>query len=257
MDINPEQRRLRLRILEISHESRVSHLGSALSVVDIIAAIYNVKKPDERFVLSAGHSGVALYAVLEQHGLLQNPSLQTLNVHPDRNPALGIDVSSGSLGQGLPIALGIALSDRSRNVWAVSTDGEMAEGSIWEALRIASEQKAVNLRLFINANGFGAYGAIDNGHLAQRIQAFGWQVEMLDGHNPIQLNRVVGVTRQPRDIPTAVIAKTTSDQFPFLKGLDAHYYVMTEADFLFARKALSRDRDLQSPIDLPQPAASA
>ena len=252
MDLNPEQRRLRLRILEISHESRVSHLGSALSVVDIIAAIYNVKKSDEGFVLSAGHSGVALYAVLEQHGLLQNPSLRTLNVHPDRNPMIGIDVSSGSLGQGLPIALGIALADRTKDVWAVSTDGEMAEGSMWEALRIASEQKAANLRLFINANGFGAYGAIDNAHLAQRIQAFGWQVEILDGHNPLQLSRAVRVDHQLQGTPTAIIARTTSDQFSFLKGLDAHYYVMTEADFLLAKKSLLEDSERQSPVARPE-----
>ncbi len=257
MDLNPEQRRLRLRILEISHESHVSHLGSALSVVDIIAAIYKVKTPDERFVLSAGHSGVALYAVLEQYGLLQNPTLRTLNVHPDRNPGLGIDVSSGSLGQGLPIALGIALADRSKNVWVVSTDGEMAEGSMWEALRIGSEQRAANLRLFVNANGFGAYGAIDNEHLAQRIKAFGWHIEMIDGHNPEELGRAVGAVNQRHGTPVAVIAKTTSEQFPFLKGLDAHYYVMTEQDFLFAKESLLLDQARRSEVSLPQAAASA
>jgi transketolase len=243
MDLSPEQRRLRLRILEIS-------------VVDIIAAIYKVKKPDERFVLSAGHSGVALYAVLEQYGLLQNPSLRTLNVHPDRNPELGIDVSSGSLGQGFPIALGIALADRSKNVWVVSTDGEMAEGSIWEALRIAGEQKAANLRLFINVNGFGAYGAIDNGHLVERIRAFGWQIVSIDGNNPGELHDTISVPGQSYGIPKAVVANTTSEQFPFLKKLDAHYYVMTEADFLFAREKLSHDARRIPTNPLPQAAAS-
>jgi len=238
MTLNPEQRRLRLRILELSHEAHVSHLGSCLSAVDIIAAIYKVKTPDERFVLSAGHSGVALYAVLEHHGLLRAPSLHDLHVHPDRNPALGIDVSSGSLGQGLPIALGIALADRSRKVWTVSTDGEMAEGSMWETLRIASEQRLDNLRLCINANGFGAYGPVDLGPLRARIRAFGWQVRTVDGHHPAALCRALTQKGNRRGIPTAVIARTTSEQFPFLRGLDAHYYILKDEDFLLATASL-------------------
>jgi len=239
MKLTAEQRRLRRRILEISHEAHISHLGSALSVVDIIAAIYWVKKPDERFILSAGHSGVALYAVLEQHGLLRNPNLHDLNVHPDRNPAIGIDVSTGSLGQGLPIALGMALADRSKNVWVVTTDGEMAEGSMWEALRIASEQKLGNLRLFINANGFGAYDPIESTALSERIRAFGWSIHSADGHNPDDLQRVILETGAASSIPAAIIASTTSEQFPFLKGLDAHYYTMKEEDFASAMESLT------------------
>jgi transketolase len=238
MTLDSEQKRLRLRILELSHEAHLSHLGSCLSAVDIIAAIYRVKTPDERFVLSAGHSGVALYAVLEHHGLLRGPSLHDLHVHPDRNPALGIDVSSGSLGQGLPIALGIALADRSRNVWVVSTDGEMTEGSMWEALRIASEQKLRNLKLHINANGFGAYGPVETGPLAARIKAFGWRVRSVNGHDPSALRRALTQPITRRGIPTAVIARTTSEQFRFLQGLDAHYYIMRDEDYLSATQSL-------------------
>jgi transketolase len=238
MKLNPEQRRLRLRILELSHEARVSHLGSCLSVVDIIAAIYRVKTPDEKFVLSAGHSGVALYAVLEHHRLMRGPSLHDLHVHPDRNPALGIDVSSGSLGQGLPIALGIALADRSRNVWVVSSDGEMAVGSMWEAFRIASEQKLHNLKLCINANGFGAYGPVVIGPLAARIEAFGWNVLSVNGHDPEGLRKALSWTGTAAAAPVAVIARTTSEQFPFLKGVDAHYYIMRDQDYFSATQSL-------------------
>jgi transketolase len=255
MNLDSEQKQLRLRILEISHESRVSHLGSAFSVVDIIAAIYKVKKPDERFVLSAGHSAVALYAVLEQQGLIHNPNLHDLNVHPDRNPALGIDVSTGSLGQGLPIAVGIALAERSKNVWVVSTDGEMAEGSMWESLRIASEQRLANLRLFINANGFGAYGEIENALMEARIKSFGWEVTPINGHSPDELRATISVSSRSPGVPTAVLARTTSEQFPFLKGLDAHYYVMTDADFLLAKESLSPDAQRQfAPPSQPLPA---
>ncbi len=238
MKLSPEQRRLRLRILELSHEAHVSHLGSGLSVVDIIAAIYDVKQPDERFVLSAGHSAVALYVVLEREGLLPNPSLRQLHIHPDRNPALGIDVSSGSLGQGLPIAVGIALSDRARNVWVVSTDGEMAEGSMWEALRIAAEQKLDNLRLFINANGYGAYDPVDASALANRVTAFGWTIIEVDGHNPAELKRAALATPTVAGRPVAILARTTSDQLPFLRGLDAHYHVMSDSEYALGRELL-------------------
>ena len=239
MKLNLEQKHLRRRILEISHEAHVSHLGSTLSVVDIIAAIYQTKSVDERFVLSAGHSAVALYAVLEHHGLLHNPNLHDLNIHPDRNPKIGIDVSTGSLGQGLPIALGIALADRSKNVWVVTTDGEMAEGSMWEALRIASEQRLANVRLFINANGFGAYGPVEIEALSERIKSFGWSVYRADGHNLDDLRQTINCTSNSSTTPTAVIGKTTSEQFPFLKGLDAHYYTMQQADFDSAMKILT------------------
>lgn len=238
MRLTSEQRHLRRRILEISHEAHVSHLGSALSVVDIIAAIYRAKKTGEKVVLSAGHSAVALYAVLEQHGLLLNPNLKDLNIHPDRNPAIGIDVSTGSLGQGLPIALGIALADRSKNVWVVTTDGEMAEGSMWESLRIASEQKLGNLKLFVNANGFGAYGPVETKLLSQRIEAFGWSIYPADGHDMDDLKRIINNADGSSAVPTAIIARTTSEQFPFLKGLDAHYYVMKPADFVSAMEHL-------------------
>lgn len=237
MNLTPEQRHLRLRILQISHEAHVSHLGSALSVVDIISAIYEAKKPNERFVLSAGHSASALYVVLERQSLLANPNLHDLHIHPDRDPELGIDVSTGSLGQGLPIALGVALADRSRNVWVVTTDGEMAEGSMWEALRIAGEQKLLNTRLFINANGFGAYDGIATDPLAERIRAFGWEVKQINGHAPEELRAAVRC--RPVNAPLAVIGRTTSEQFPFLKGLDAHYYVMRDEDFLTAKKTLT------------------
>jgi transketolase len=238
MKLNPDQRHLRRRILEMSHEAHVSHLGSALSVVDIIAGIYATKKPDERFVLSAGHSAVALYAVLEKHGILHQPNLRDLNIHPDRNPAVGIDVSTGSLGQGLPIALGIALATPSKNVWVVSTDGEMAEGSMWESLRIASERGVGNLKLFINTNGFGAYDPIDCNSLPKRVETFGWSVNFADGHNQDDLHRAIRDVSKPSSIPTAVIVRTTSEQLPFLKGLDAHYYVMKNEDFVSALESL-------------------
>src|SRR3990167_2725344 len=168
--LNSEQKKLRIRILELSNESHLSHLGSCLSAVDLIDAIYKIKKKDEKFILSNGHAGIALYSVLEKYGYFKNPNdIKKLNIHPDMNIKHGIYVSTGSLGQGLPIALGMALADRKKNIYCMLSDGECAEGSIWEALRVANENKLYNLKIIINANGWGAYDKINLVSLIKRI----------------------------------------------------------------------------------------
>jgi len=230
------QKKIRRRIIELSYNSKLAHLGSCLSVVDIIDAIYLVKKPLERFILSGGHAGIALYAILEKHGLIQPEVTPTLNVHPDRNINLGIDFSTGSLGQGLPVAVGMALADRKKHVFCVITDGECAEGSIWEALRIIAENKIHNLIIIVNANGWGAYGPVSSALLLKRFKGFGLNVIKVDGHNE---NKIVGAIRKAmKKGPSVVFAKTSVEQFSFLKGLDAHYYVMHENDYNCAMEIL-------------------
>ena len=234
MKFTVEQKSIRRRIIEISYERHLSHLGSCLSVADILCAIYRVKHSDERFVLSNGHAGVALYAILESYGLLDDSVAKSLFIHPDRNPAYGIDVSTGSLGQGLPIALGMALADRTKNVYCIISDGECAEGSIWESLRVGLEQSASNLKIVINANGWGAYSSISIPLLLNRIKGFGYRPKLSDGHNIKKLRRLL-MTRDA-DRPLVIFAKTTVEQLPFLKGQGAHYYTMTEADFALAKE---------------------
>lgn len=232
-----KQKMQRRKILKISHEVKMSHLGSCLSAIDIIASIYEVKKRNERFVLSAGHAGVALYVVLEQHGFLNNPSLNDLHVHPDRNLQKGIDVSTGSLGQGLSIAVGIALTHKDRkNVYCLMSDGECTEGSIWEALRVAGEQKLDNLKVAINANGYGAYSKINIDALIPRLKAFGCAVITVNGHNVNTLKK--GLQKKIKDKPLVLLAKTTSEQLPFLRGQDAHYKIMTDEDYQIALNQL-------------------
>src|SRR6266498_2327336 len=127
-----EQKKLRKRILEISHDLHFSHLGSCLSAVDLIDAIYSIKKSKDKFILSNGHAAVAWYVVLEKYGYIKDKQFyKKLHIHPDRNPKVDIHVSTGSLGQGLPIALGMALSDRKTTIYCMLSDGECAEGSIW------------------------------------------------------------------------------------------------------------------------------
>lgn len=234
--LTPEQKRLRLRILEITHSARAAHIGSCLSVVDIIDTIYQVKQDRDRFILSNGHAGVALYVILEKKGFLKNPNLNDLHVHPDRNPDLGIDVSTGSLGQGLPIAVGMALADRNKKVFCVISDGESNEGSIWEALRIAGEQKLNNLVIILNANGWGAYDSISTPQLLKRIQGFVDDVATVDGHSQKEIKLALS---RVTDGVNMIVAHTEVEQLPFLKGLDAHYYVMTDEDFNRAKELLA------------------
>jgi len=235
--LTAEQKSTRKRILEISHRNNLSHLGSCFGAIDIINGIYQVKKRNEKFILSNGHAGIALYVILEKNGLVNDSDIKKLHVHPDRNPKLGIDVSTGSLGQGLPIALGMALSDRKRSVYCLISDGECSEGSIWEALRIAQENKVNNLKIIVNANGWKAYDKVDLDSLLKRLKGFGFAIKEINGNN---LRLVIKTLKN--DIKTKkltiIFARTSGDQFPFLKGLDSHYYKMTEKDYIKALELL-------------------
>lgn len=228
-NLSKEQKALRRRILEVSHKASYPHLGSCLSSVDLIEAIYKHKKKDEIFVLSNGHAGIALYVVLEKYGLIKKGVLETLHIHPDRNPKLNIHVSTGSLGQGFAIALGFALSDSKKNVYCLISDGECAEGSIWESFRIAGETKLNNLIVLVNANGWGAYSSVDTRNLFRRIKAFGCHIVRTNGHNLKSLSESLKV--KIKEKPLVIFAKTSVEQLPFLEGLHAHYYIMKEENF--------------------------
>lgn len=167
----------RERILDISVRHKLSHVGSCLTALPIIEEIYDKKKPEEKFILSSGHAHLAHAVVLEQkRGIDAEKSIKQYGIHCDRRS--GCDASTGSLGQGITIAAGMALSDRDKNVYVLVSDGEMAEGSTWEALRIAKEQKLDNLKVYLNANGMGAMGTIDVDDLEKRIKAFEFPVEV-------------------------------------------------------------------------------
>ena len=230
------QKRIRKRIIEICYKRKYTHIGSCLSAVDIIDEIYKVKKTNERFVLSNGHAGVALYVVLEANGIITSETAESLNIHPDRNSRYGIDVSSGSLGQGLPIAVGMALANRRKNVYCLISDGECAEGSIMEALKIAYIEKLNNLSVIVNANGWGGYGQISLSYLIHIIEGFGYNVEVIDGHDSEKISQ--SLKQRSKDIPNLVFAETKSDQLPFLNGVDAHYYLMNDVDYKTALELL-------------------
>ena len=200
---------LKRRILTISYKHGLSHLGSCITALDIIKEIYDQKEPNEKFVLSSGHAGLALYVVLESKGGKNAEEIFNHHgVHPDRCIDCGIDCSTGSLGQGLPIAVGLALADRKKNVYCLISDGEMAEGSIHEAMRIKTEQNLNNLKVYINVNGWSAYQESNQGWIY---------------HNYEYLAKII---------------ETDVDDFPFLKGQKGHYATMDADDYKLALEVI-------------------
>lgn len=148
---------LHQRIREISKKFNLSHVGSNLTAVDIIDEIYS-KKGEDPFVLSCGHAGLALYVVLEKYYGFDAEKLYLKHgTHPNRDPEHKIFCSTGSLGLGLPIALGMAMADRSKNVWCLISDGEATEGTIWETANIIRRYHVNNLNIYCNWNGWSAY----------------------------------------------------------------------------------------------------
>jgi len=165
--------KLNKRILEISIKHNLSHLGSCFTALPIIFEIYNKKKSKDKFVLSSGHAGLALYVVLEHfHDVDAEYLLETYGIHPERDLDQFIEVSTGSLGLGITIATGIALSNPNINVYCLISDGECAEGSIWEALRFIEDENLSNIEIHANLNGWAAYKPVDTEKLTNRLKTF-------------------------------------------------------------------------------------
>lgn len=203
---------LKRRIIEISYKHNLSHLGSCLSAVDIIDTIYQKKGAYEPFVLSSGHAGLALYIVIEKYeGIDAEKIFLHHGVHPDRCEKCHIYCSAGSLGHGLPIALGMALADRTRNVFCLISDGECSEGSIWEAFRIQKELIVENLITYVNINGWGAYKEINRMQLTNQLNYMSW----------------------------ATPYATSVNYLPFLGGQEAHYKTLTKKDYNYTLKVLT------------------
>ena len=193
------------RVIDLSYKHKLSHIGSCITALPIIKNIYCVMEDRDVFVLSNGHAGLALYVVLESdgHGNAEELLLKH-GVHPNLDLPHGISCSTGSLGHGIGMAAGMALADRTRRVYVLLSDGECAEGSVWEALRIASEQGLENLKVHVNANGYGATDAIPMGILAARLVQF---------------------------FPV-VVHRTNMDDWPYyLRGVQAHYHVLQKDEY--------------------------
>ena len=199
---------LQRRILDLSYRHKLSHIGSCLGCVDILDKIYSSRSSDEPVILSCGHAGLALYVVLEKY-LWQDAERLLIKhgVHPSKSLNEGIYVSTGSLGQGITTAVGRALSNPHRRVHCVISDGEAAEGAVYESLRFANRAGLVNLRVYLHLNGFAAYRRV---YVFQEIDVMKKLLPWMTVH-----------TQSP----------ALTGNIPFLKELDAHYYTMTDEDY--------------------------
>jgi transketolase N-terminal domain/subunit len=208
-------KKLKKRLLEICYKHKLHHLGSYFSSLNIIDEIYSQMKKDDIFILSSGHAVVALFVVLEKYyGFDAEELLKKHGEHPKLDEEHKIFCSTGSLGLGLLVAVGRAVANRDRDVYCLISDGETAEGSIWEALRYAKECKLENLKVFVNANGICGYDTVNVDYLEKRIKAFDEKI-----------NFVI----------------TTVEQIPALKGIESHYCTLSEKDYLDGLEYINRE----------------
>lgn len=224
--------KIRIGIIEGVHAAKSGHPGGSLSVADILTYLYfkemnidpeNPKDPArDRFVLSKGHAAPALYATLAQRGFFSPDELlglrhigSILQGHPDMKHIPGVDMSTGSLGQGISAAVGMALSAKhfgdNFRVYAVLGDGELEEGQVWEAAMFAANKKLSNLTAFVDFNGLQIDGTIEEVNSARPIdkkfEAFGWETIVIDGHDFEQIESALEKAKKS-DKPVAIIANT-------------------------------------------------
>lgn len=193
------------RLIDITYNEKLSHLSSTLSALPIIEEIYSNRKDDEVFILSNGHAGLALYVVLEKYyGVDPVSMLHKHGIHPSRDLDNHLYCSTGSLGSGLLIAVGHALATPNKNVYCMLSDGECAEGSIWEALRYIQDNNINNLHVYVNINGMGAYDMIDSHQLSHRLKAF---------------------------LPRINLRFSDPPSWSFAQQLLTHYYVLKPEDY--------------------------
>lgn len=285
---------IRRTVIEQSKRANVGHIGSALSIADILAALYGGvlepsargarrdsaphARPDpalhvrpaseahsgpaseahsrpaseaharrDRLVLSKGHASLALYAALELTGRLPSGTTGSyctdgtlLGVHPERDLD-GVDFCTGSLGHGLPIAVGAALAARleesPRRVFVVMSDAELNEGSVWEAVMFAAHHRLANLVVILDLNGQQAMGytkdVLDLDAPARRWEAFGWEVHELDGHDPSAMQTTIRDLDFAAGAPHLIVAHTTFGKgVSFMQSvIDWHYLPMTDEQY--------------------------
>lgn len=254
-ELEEKARRLRVSIVKSLHKSQSGHTGGSLSAIDMICALYFHKmrhNPEEpawdgrdRFVLSKGHAAPALYVTLAEAGYFPSEDLMMLRRlgshlqgHPDSKQTPGVDVCTGSLGQGLSMAngmaLGLKLDGKDNRVYAVLGDGELQEGQVWEAAMAAAHYKSDNLCALIDANGLQIDGFVEKvmnvGSITEKFRAFGWNVIEIDGHNLSEIVAALDAAEAHKGKPTAIVAKTIKGKGVHLFENKAAYHGVTPSD---------------------------
>jgi transketolase len=225
--------KIRRHAVEMSHISKSSHIGSVLSVADIIAVLYNdiaqfdPKNPHcdarDRIILSKGHAGAAIYAALAEKSFFETSELAThyadgsrLSGHVSHKGVPGIEFSTGSLGHGLSVATGMAyaakVDNKQHHVFVICGDGECEEGSVWEAALVAYHNKLDHLIAVVDNNRMQSLGFCDDiislSPLSDKWKAFGWNTICINGHDHNQLRKAFQAALQCNDVPSVIIAET-------------------------------------------------
>ncbi len=215
-------KKLRNRILEIAYRDEMGHIPSALSILDIVWTLYDkVMTKDDQFILSKGHGCMALYAILEEKGLFDWST--KAQGHPKRGGA--ILASTGSLGHGLPMAVGLAMAKKIKGeagrVFCLIGDGECNEGTTWESAMLAAHHKLDNLVVIVDQN-HSSDRALDTGNLKEKFESFGWVSDFIDGHDKSDISYYTQVTPSD-DIPCVLIANTIkANGVPFMQENSWH-----------------------------------
>ena len=256
-------KKLRYDIVMMIGSGKPGHLGGSCSIAELVAVLYfhkmrhdpkNPKWPDrDRFLLSKGHAALTQYAALAECGYFPKEKLNTLKDlgtilqgHPEMLRVPGIEANTGSLGQGLSVACGIALAGKLDNkdyhVYCIVGDGEIAEGQIWEASMTAAYYKLDNLVAILDKNGVQATGPIieryDTNPHPDKWKAFGWHVLEIDGHNVSQIADALDKADKIKGQPVMIVAYTVKGKgVPFAEGkADFHHGIMTQQQYETARK---------------------
>lgn len=233
-DLNLKAKNIRRNIVEMVYSASSGHPGGSLSVADVMTALYftevnvDVNNPKDenrdRIVLSKGHCSPALYSSLAEKGFIPKEDLVTfrktdsyLQGHPDMKKIPGVDMTSGSLGQGLSVANGMALAGKmdkkDYRVYAILGDGEIQEGQVWEAAMTSSHYKLDNLCVIVDNNNLQIDGAVSDVMspypIDKKFESFGFNVLVIDGHNFTEIMDAFKAARETKGKPTVIIAKTT------------------------------------------------
>ncbi len=229
--------KVRMGIIEATHAAKCGHPGGSMSAAELFTYLYfremnidpaNPQWDDrDRFVLSKGHTAPGLYAALALRGFFPVEDLVTLRRmgsylqgHPNMRSVPGVDMSTGSLGQGISAAAGMALSakylDKSCRVYALLGDGEIQEGQVWEAFMLAHHYKLDNLCAVVDNNGLQIDGPVDQVMspypIPEKLRAFGWEVVEIDGHDFEQIEAAFAKAKATKGVPTAIVMKGQRDR---------------------------------------------
>lgn len=259
--------RIRQRDLQAVYEAKAGHIGGEMSVIDILTVLYfhtlsvyplePLNPNRDRLVLSKGHTACALYVTLAEKGFLPKEEISTflkphsrLNGHPNRTKVPGVETNTGPLGHGLPVAVGMAkaakLDNASWRTFVITGDGEMQEGSNWEAIMCAAQFQLDNLTLIIDHNKLQQGATVSNTNnvapLVPKLEAFGWAVEEIDGHDLEQIRTSLEIGTITKNRPKCVVAHTHKGHpISFMSdNVKWHHRVPNEEEYRIAMTELGK-----------------